>query len=117
VSSPEAVLARCILVYVIVWAFCPRPGCQRAFEDVYGPAGRWATLFREAANFLGTELLRDADGSGRYLTVDRWRSRAAYEAFRAARHSDYETLDRVCDTLTASEDLVGAFQQLPEVPE
>jgi hypothetical protein len=100
-------------VYVIVWSFRPRPGCGRAFEEAYGPGGAWAALFGQAADCLGTELLRAADGSGRYLTVDRWRSRAAYEAFRAARRGEYEALDRACEALTDSEERVGEFDALP----
>jgi len=71
-------------VYVIVWAFRPWPGREIEFEQAYGPVGRWAILFREAPGYLGTDLLRAADGSGRYLTVDRWQSPQAQEAFRAA---------------------------------
>jgi heme-degrading monooxygenase HmoA len=100
-------------MYVIVWAFRPQPGFQRAFEEVYGPEGSWAALFREAADYLGTELLRAADGSGQYLIVDRWRSRAAHEAFRALHRGAYEALDRACEALTAAEDFIGAFDLLP----
>jgi heme-degrading monooxygenase HmoA len=100
-------------VYVIVWAFRPKAGCERAFEEAYGPAGGWAALFGQAEGFLGTELLRAEDGSSRYLAVDRWQSRGAYEAFRAARRAEYEALDRACEALTASEESVGTFVALP----
>jgi heme-degrading monooxygenase HmoA len=100
-------------VYVIVWAFQARSGCLPQFEETYGPAGDWSRLFRGSPDYLGTELLRAADGSGRYLTVDRWRSAAAYESFLAARRDEYETLDRRCDDLTDAEDLIGAFEGPP----
>jgi heme-degrading monooxygenase HmoA len=96
-------------VYVIVWAFRPRPGREAEFERAYGPAGDWVALFRQAPGYLGTELLRPADDAGRYLTVDRWESRAAYEAFRAARRALYEALDRACEPMTASEERVGEY--------
>jgi heme-degrading monooxygenase HmoA len=96
-------------VYVIVWAFRPRPGREADFERAFGAAGDWVTLFRQAPGFVGTDLLRPVDDSGRYLTVDRWESRTAYEAFRAARRADYEALDRACEALTASEERVGEF--------
>jgi heme-degrading monooxygenase HmoA len=103
-------------VYVIVWAFRPRPGREPEFERAYGPAGDWVALFRAAPGYLGTDLLRAADGSGRYLTVDRWESRAAYEAFRAARRAEYEALDRAGGTLTASEERVGDYVRIESAP-
>jgi heme-degrading monooxygenase HmoA len=96
-------------VYVIVWTFRPKPGRELEFERAYGPSGGWATLFRRAPGYLGTELLRAADSSGQYLTVDRWQSRAAYEAFRVALPAEYEALDRACEALTVSEERVGDY--------
>jgi heme-degrading monooxygenase HmoA len=104
-------------VYVIVWAFRPRPGREPEFEQAYGPGGGWATLFREAPAYLGTELLRAVGGPGRYLTVDRWQSRAAYEAFRAARPAEYEALDQACEALTSSEERVGDFVLVESPPD
>jgi heme-degrading monooxygenase HmoA len=96
-------------VYVIVWTFRPWPGRAAEFEREYGPAGGWAALSRDAPGYLGSDLLRAADGSDRYLTVDRWESSAAYEAFWAARRTEYEALDRACAALTASEERVGDY--------
>jgi heme-degrading monooxygenase HmoA len=103
-------------VYVIIWAFRPRPGREPEFEQAYGPGGGWATLFRAAPGYLGTDLLRAADGSGRYLTVDRWQSRAAYEAFRAASPAEYENLDRAGEDLTSSEGRVGDYVLVESLP-
>src|SRR5262245_49368963 len=96
----------------IVWAFRPRPGREVEFEQAYGAGGDWIALFRQAPGFLGTELLRATDGSGQYLTVDRWESPAAYEAFRAARGAEYEALDRAHEALTVFEEKVGDFVQV-----
>jgi heme-degrading monooxygenase HmoA len=59
------------------------------FEQVYGPEGEWAAFFREGAGYLGTELLRDVELPGRYLVVDRWESREAYQAFVDAHRDEY----------------------------
>jgi heme-degrading monooxygenase HmoA len=99
-------------VCVIVWSFRPRAGSQRRFEEAYGPGGGWSMLFRGSPDYLGTELLRAADGSERYLTVDRWRSAEAYEAFLATRRREYDALDRECEGLTESEELVGRFDHM-----
>ena len=59
------------------------------FERVYGPDGEWAEFFRQGRGYIGTELLRDVEASGRYLVVDRWESADAYNAFIAERREEY----------------------------
>ena len=59
------------------------------FERVYGPEGEWAAFFRHAAGYVGTELLKDVEIPGRYLVVDRWDSREAYNAFVGANRDEY----------------------------
>ena len=59
------------------------------FERVYGPEGEWAAFFRDGRGYVGTELLRDIEAPGRYLVVDRWESREAYNDFVAANKDEY----------------------------
>lgn len=59
------------------------------FERAYGPEGEWAEFFRGGAGFVGTELLRDVENPGRYLVIDRWESREAYQAFVEHRREEY----------------------------
>ena len=59
------------------------------FVRVYGPEGEWAQFFKGSRGYVGTELLRDVEIPGRYLVVDRWESREAYNAFVEANHADY----------------------------
>ncbi|HWE82124.1 MAG TPA: antibiotic biosynthesis monooxygenase [Gaiellaceae bacterium] len=59
------------------------------FERVYGPDGDWARFFATGTGFVGTELLRDVDGPGRYVVVDRWETREAYNEFVAANRDEY----------------------------
>ena len=59
------------------------------FERVYGPEGEWAQFFRGGRGYVGTELLRDVEIPGRYLVVDRWESREAYNDFVAANREEY----------------------------
>jgi hypothetical protein len=35
-------------VYVLIWAFRPRPGREIEFKQAYGPRGSWADLFQKA---------------------------------------------------------------------
>ena len=59
------------------------------FERVYGPEGEWARFFRTGTGYVGTELLKDIDLPGRYLVIDRWDSRDAYNAFVAEHRDEY----------------------------
>ena len=100
-------------MYVILWRFRLRMGRESEFERAYGPSGEWALLFRRSDGYLGTELLRRSDDPGQYLTLDRWTSRAAYEAFRARFSSEYRGLDYRLEELTEEETPLGAFETLP----
>jgi heme-degrading monooxygenase HmoA len=99
--------------YVYLWRFVVRPGSEAAFEAAYGPDGQWTRLFREGEGYLGTELLRDQSEPRGYVTIDRWVSREAWAAFRAARAADWEALDRRCQDLTEHEEEIGRFEDLP----
>jgi heme-degrading monooxygenase HmoA len=89
--------------------FRPRPQCVREFENAYGPDGQWAEFFRSVPEYLGTELLNSADGSGTYLTIDRWSSRQAFMAFRESRRTEYEAIDRAMESLIETEEYWGDF--------
>jgi hypothetical protein len=94
-------------VYEIVWEFQPAPQRERDFESVYGPAGLWAALFSRDPGFLGTELITPRGAGGWYRTIDRWESPAAYERFRNTWRSEYDALDRACESLTSAERAVS----------
>lgn len=96
-------------MYVVIWKFRVRHGADAVFRKIYGPSGDWATLFRTSPGFLGTELLRDLEGGHRYMTIDRWQTRQAYESFRRERSAEYAALDSEGAHLTDVEALVGEF--------
>ena len=101
-------------MYVAIWRFRIEQPNRSRFERAYGPDGDWARLFARHPGFLGTELLveeedADADGSGSYLTIDRWRERSDWLGFQAGHGDAYRALDRSCESLTAAEERIGAF--------
>lgn len=98
--------------FVTLWEFQARPQAVAAFEEIYGANGAWAQLFRQSPDFLGTELVRDPDRAGRYLTLDHWTSREALRRFKQDHHADYAALDKQCESLTAREVLLGDFEQI-----
>ena len=96
-------------MHVAIWELTVRAGAEREFEELYGPGGAWASLFRTAAGYLGTELLRPLADSRRYLTIDRWETAESYAAFREARAAEYQALDARGDALTEEERVVGEY--------
>ena len=60
--------------------------------------------------YNGTELLRDTADATRYLTLDRWESAAAFEAFKRQNAQPYAKLDAECEALTENERCLGSFE-------
>jgi len=98
------------MAYVVVWEFKVRPRMRKRFERAYGPRGVWANLFRRDPAYIRTETMQDARDGSRYLTVDFWKSQAAYEAFRKKRIEDYQRIDALCEQMTEAEREVGRFR-------
>ena len=96
-------------MFVVVWQFEIAEEKVPAFEAAYAPDGAWAQLFGASPEYRGTELLRDAYIPGGYLTIARWASEEAFRAFRKDHDQEYETLDRICDSLTSRETRIGAY--------
>jgi heme-degrading monooxygenase HmoA len=94
----------------ILWTYEVRPESAADFERAYGPDGAWAVLFRRGAGYLGTELLSGPGAA--YLTIDRWRSTADFDAFMAAHRAEYEALDRATRGWTTKERRLGAWDRL-----
>lgn len=97
------------MALVVLWRF-EAAGRVADFERCYGSGGDWARLFSHSPHYLGTELLTDAQRAGSYVTIDRWTSAAAFEAFKREWKAEYDALDRACESLTASETPLGAFE-------
>lgn len=95
--------------YVYVWTFQVKTGCEVQFEKIYGPQGLWVQLFRKSPGYLATELIRDTDRRGRYVTVDTWQDEASHRAFREQYDKEFKVLDQQCEQLTESEELIGHF--------
>lgn len=97
--------------FTAVWEFRVSSGKRRAFEKAYARTGDWATLFRRSEGYLRTELIRDPNISGRYMTLDFWTSRLAYQRFKSHNIAAYRALDKRCEKLTQSERLIGEFEK------
>ena len=98
--------------FLIMWEFRPRAGAERQFGEAYGPDGTWARFFALGSGFITTELIRDLKNPGRYLTVDLWASKAAYEKFGEKYAAEYQEIDAKCEALTEQERELGVFERL-----
>ncbi len=97
---------------MVIWEFQVNTEAKLPFEQAYGPAGDWVRLFSRSSDYRGTQLLRDIDWPGRYLTFDHWTSREALRQFKQTHQADYDALDKQCEALTDNESLLGEFESL-----
>jgi len=98
--------------FVALWEFHVKPESIVAFEEIYGPHGEWAQLFGQSPDYLGTDLIRDLNQRGRYLTLDRWTSGEALQRFKKEHQDAYSNLDKQCESLTEKEVFLGNFEQV-----
>jgi heme-degrading monooxygenase HmoA len=98
--------------YVYVWEFIVSADHTRAFERTYGPSGEWVQLFRRGSGYMRSELYRDRSRPQRFITIDYWESKEAWNSFRARFDKEFEALDAKCASWTASEVEIGRFEPI-----
>ncbi|MFN3842044.1 MAG: putative quinol monooxygenase [Rehaibacterium terrae] len=98
-------------MFCYVWEYRVAPAHRDAFLAACGPDGDWVKLFARDPAWLGTELGVDLDDPLRFVTLDRWTSRAACLAFRERFRNEFDAIDRVRETLTAEERHLSDFER------
>ena len=93
-------------MFIIVWKYVVSPEHAGEFVQTYGPRGQWERLFRSAPGYSGTELIV-CDDEDCFLTIDRWRTKSAFEEFMCSSRLAYDQLDERLEALTTSEVLIG----------
>jgi heme-degrading monooxygenase HmoA len=96
--------------YAYAWEYVVAPGREAEFVQLYGSKGAWVDLFRRAEGYRWTDLLQDRATPGRFVTIDRWDSREAWEAFRIAFAAEFDAVDRAGSRLTTEERELGTFR-------
>jgi heme-degrading monooxygenase HmoA len=96
-------------MYLIVWEYRVPEASRAEFESAYSAEGVWGHFFRGGAGYVRTELLRDVDEPGRYVTFDFWNSEGDFERFAAENREEYQAIDRRTARLTTSEQRLGAW--------
>jgi heme-degrading monooxygenase HmoA len=95
-------------MFVIIWEYKIKPEYRQTFLNYYKSDGEWVRFFRQDENYLSKLLVLSADEEV-YLTIDRWRTEAAYQAFQQQQQSRYKELDEYCEQLTVEEKLIGKY--------
>jgi hypothetical protein len=99
-------------MFLALWEFEVKPGCEERFEKVHGANGDWAMLFRTDSRYRETRLLHDPLRPAVYLTLDFWMSRQACEEFLQKRLAEYKALDATGKRLTIRERRIGWYETL-----
>jgi hypothetical protein len=99
-------------MFLVLWEFEVKPGCEQRFERVYGPGGDWDSLFRRDPDRERTALFRDTVQPRVYLTADYWKSRKSYEEFLQSQAAEYKSLDAMAEELTANERPIGSYESV-----
>lgn len=97
-------------MFVILWEFEVKHGCEAAFRKAYGPEGDWAALFRRHPRYRKTRLLQDSSDPHLYYSLDVWESENDHLHFLDANGEEYVSLDRATEGLTERERRIGAFE-------
>ena len=100
--------------YLIIWEFRVLAGMEARFEKAYEPRGDWARFFARDEGYVRTELNHDLKDGRRYVTLDFWVSREAYENFRQQHAAEYGALDQKFEELTEKELEIGKFERIRE---
>jgi hypothetical protein len=96
---------------VIVREFWVREGCERNFEEVFGPAGIWSELLQRSDQYVRTELRLQSGVERRYRVLDYWISHLGFEGFREQYQTECEKLSRLIarEEWIEREFLLGSF--------
>ena len=98
-------------MFVALWEFEVKPGCEEQFEKVYGPEGPWARLFQQDRAHQETRQLREVGRERVYVTLDVWTNRRSYESFLNEHAADYKKLDELGEGWTTREKKIGWFEE------
>lgn len=96
--------------FVYIWEYIVNEESLTAFENAYGPEGAWVQLFKQHPDYLRTELFQDESDQRRYVTVDYWKSRTAWDDFKGRFEAEYQVTDDKYEAFTQSESFIGNFQ-------
>lgn len=99
-------------MYTIIWEFHVKPEHEKEFVKLYGKNGAWVKLFEKDDDYFESDLIKDVHSEGRYLTIDYWIHKKAYEHFRSENNELYQELDMKGASFTLKEKQIGEFESI-----
>jgi heme-degrading monooxygenase HmoA len=96
-------------MFVALWEYEVKPGCEESFQSAYSPQGDWVRLFQRDPHFRETRLLQDLSRPRFYFTLDYWDSEASFVQFKSANQEAYAAIDHATEPLTLSERRLCTF--------
>jgi hypothetical protein len=99
-------------MFVVLWEYEVKSGCEESFQSAYGSLGDWVRLFQRDPHYRETRLLKDLSRPHFYFTLDYWDSEISLDQFKAANREAYAAIDRATEALTLSERRLTTFIQL-----
>ena len=95
--------------FVYMWKYDVKDDNLDEFIKLYGSAGAWVQLFKQAEGYLKTELFQDVSDPNTFITVDYWISQTHRDHFFEQFKTEFINLDKYCEKLTDKEINIGAF--------
>ena len=90
--------------FIRIWTYTVHAEHAEKFRNEYSSTGVWARYYAKGPGYLGTELFES--DANTFCTIDRWDSRAVYEAYLAETREEFDSIDAVCEEWTSAEQLV-----------
>ncbi|MEO9482084.1 MAG: hypothetical protein ABJG47_01475 [Ekhidna sp.] len=97
-------------MYCLVWKYKVSANHAK-FEEEYGRSGSWFKFFESSEDYLGSELMKHADGKS-YILIDKWMSKSDYQDFIDENKADYDQLNQNCKALYDEEEDMGEHDLL-----
>jgi heme-degrading monooxygenase HmoA len=95
--------------FVTIWKYKVKPEKKTEFGKLYGNEGDWVKLFKIFPGYIKTDLIKDLNNNGTYLTLDYWVSREAYHNFKQKSVNEFSITDKKGEELTLEEKHLGEF--------
>ena len=95
-----------------MWEYHVKENMISEFERAYGQDGDWVKFFKKADGYIKTELHRDINNKGRYITIDYWSSKEACENYKEKFKNEFIKIDEACEESTLKEIPHGSFSMV-----
>ena len=90
-----------------IWNFWVKKGKEDEFIKMNHVD--WPRLFRRSPGYTGTEILKKGDEPEVYITIDRWKSKEAFDDFLNNNRTDYDILGERHRELYEKAEHIGFF--------